>query len=126
MAGNLTDWGEEKFLRHAFGVTTYTPGTLYVALYTADPGESGSQTSEVAGAGYARVALSSQWATDHITNAGDLDWSNLPATTVRHVAILDAATGGNMIWKAGFVQAVTIPAGFPFRINAQSMIVRLD
>ena len=51
MAG-FSDYLEDKVLDHVFGGTAYTaPSTLYVALYTVAPTDTGGGT-EVSGGGY--------------------------------------------------------------------------
>ena len=53
MAG-FSDYLEDKVLDHVFGGTAYTaPSTLYVALYTVAPTDTGGGT-EVLGRGYSR------------------------------------------------------------------------
>ena len=50
----FSDYLENKVLGHVFGGTAYTaPSTLYVALYTVAPSDTGGGT-EVSGGGYAR------------------------------------------------------------------------
>ena len=50
----FSDYLENKVLGHVFGGTAYTaPTTLYVALYTVAPSDTGGGT-EVSGGGYAR------------------------------------------------------------------------
>ena len=56
MAG-FSDYLEDKVLDHVFGGTSYTaPGTLYVALFTAAPSDSGGGT-ECSGGSYARKSM---------------------------------------------------------------------
>ena len=53
MAG-FSDYLEDKVLDHVFGGTAYTaPATLYVALYTVAPDDTGGGT-EVTGGSYVR------------------------------------------------------------------------
>ena len=50
----FSDYLEDKVLDHVFGGNAYTaPTTLYVALYTVAPSDTGGGT-EVSGGGYAR------------------------------------------------------------------------
>lgn len=69
----------------------------YAALFTADPGSTGTATGEVTGGTYARVALS--WvagSSDGVyTGTATL---NVPAgTTITHGAICSATTGATVI-----------------------------
>ena len=54
----LSDYLEDKLLDHVLRGTSYTsPTTVYVGLYTTDPGDDNSGT-EVSGGSYARQVLS--------------------------------------------------------------------
>jgi hypothetical protein len=56
MAG-FSDYLEDKVLDHVFGGNAYTaPTTLYVALYTVAPTDTGGGT-EVSGGAYARQSV---------------------------------------------------------------------
>ena len=121
--GAKTDYLENACIDHLFRGTPYTaPATLYVALFTAAPGEAGGGT-EVSGGGYARVgvaASATEWAAP---NAGDATTSNLNAITfpaptadwgqVVAWGIFDAATGGNLLVYAALGTPKTINNGDP-------------
>ena len=77
------------------------PGSLYMSLHTADPGEGGSQnTSEIAYTGYARVAVARSGAGFVVTGN-----SVAPASDV----IFPACTGGS--GTASFVGIGTASTG---------------
>ena len=58
MAGSFTDYLEGAALGHVFGGTTLTPASKqYVALFTTQPGDDGTNGVEVTGDGYARVEV---------------------------------------------------------------------
>ena len=92
------------------------PAAVYVALSTADPGETGSTIAEPAtGDGYARVAVTFaaiQQATDPSSMSNDAEVAFGPATAdwgaITHFAVFDAATGGNMLRHAALSAPVTI------------------
>lgn len=122
MENKLIDW---LFRAQAIGITGATaaagtgPATLYVALLTAAPSDTGGGT-EVTGGSYARVAVTSalgawdntQAASSTAVSSGTGGTTRnqaaitFPAPTanwgvVTHVAIYDASTGGNLlIWSA--------------------------
>src|SRR5438034_720947 len=76
MAGSKSDYLEGKVLDHVLGNTAYSaPGTTYVALYTATPGETNAGT-EVSGGSYGRVSV-----TNNTTN-----WPNA-VSSVKHNGI---------------------------------------
>lgn len=134
----ISDFLENKLIDQLFrGQTAASTGTLYVALLTAAPSDSGGGT-EVGGGSYARVAVSSSlanWAGSQ--GAGTTTASsgtggqtsnnaaiNFPTPSanwgaVTHFGIYDAASGGNLLfWGALTISktinqadSVTFPAG---------------
>ena len=122
MAGSFSDFLEAKVLDHVWGATSYSaPGTLYVALFTAAPSDSGGGT-EVSGGSYARVAV-----TNNTTN-----WPNATGTsptskangtvitfptatanwgTVVAFGIFDASSGGNLLVWADLNTNRTVNSG---------------
>jgi hypothetical protein len=103
MAGqDLSNYLENKLIEHVLRHVSYTsPSTVYLALFTANPGEAGDQTNEVSAGEYARQSITFGAAADGIClNTLDVtfpvaasDWG-----TITHLAILDAATAGNMLF----------------------------
>ena len=74
MAG-FSDYLEDKVLDHVFGGNAYTaPSTLYVALYTVAPTDTGGGT-EVSGGAYASLTASKTVSSGDVFrfDAGDLD-----------------------------------------------------
>lgn len=129
----FTNYLEEQLLGHVFGLTTYTkPAGLFLALFTAAPGEAagGTEVSTV-GTAYAR-----QPATFDVTpgnpstavNNAAIEYATATANygTVTHVAIFDAATGGNMLSYAPLSVAKTIGTGDVFRVPAANLTFTLD
>lgn len=134
----MSDYLENKLVDQLFrGQSAPTTTTLYVALYTSAPSDSGGGT-EVSGGAYARVAVTSSlanWAgtqsagsTDASSGTGGQTSNNAAITfptptagwgTVTHFAIYDAASGGNeLFWGALTIaktinqaDTVTFPAG---------------
>lgn len=103
---DMTRYLQKKLLDHTLGKAAYTmPATVYVALFTANPGEAGSTAAEIpAGRGYTRQNFTTvAGATDINTGIAQntTAFSFGPATDdwgiVTHAAVMDAATGGNML-----------------------------
>jgi len=99
-----------------FNKVTFTPPeTLYFALYTTDPGADNSGI-EVTGAGYARAQILGMTAAELIDgkmtvkNSGNVEMPRATGnwTQANYWAILDAATGGNLIVKGALTSPVTI------------------
>lgn len=86
--------------------------TIYLALYTADPGEAGTAiTNECAYGSYARVAItkSSGW-TDSgstFTNAGLLQFPECTSgsETITHVGLVTTASGAGQLVISGALTA---------------------
>lgn len=121
--GAKTDYLEDKIIGHIFRGASYTaPGTLYVGLFTAAPGEAGGGT-EVSGGGYARVGVANSSAEWAATSGGNGTTSNINAITfpaptaswgqATHWGIFDAATGGNLLVYAALTTPKTINNGDP-------------
>ena len=118
--GSLTDFLENKLLDHTFENTAYVPpATVYIALFTADPGESGSVVSEVSGNGYARKAIAfSAAANRKIIQNGQVTFPQCVGGgwgTITHWGIMSALTGGNMLAYGAFVSPIaTVVGNVPF------------
>lgn len=80
-------------------------GSLFVALFTADPGEAGSLAAECAYTGYARQAVARSAvgftvAGNTVSNAGLVAFPNCtaaPGAAVTHFAFCSALTAGRVI-----------------------------
>ena len=99
MAG-FSDYLENEILDHIFGVGSYTAPSIYVALYTSAPSDSGGGT-EVSGNNYARV-LHSSWTTASggaTSNSGAITFPTPSGVwgTVTHFGLFDASTSGNLL-----------------------------
>jgi hypothetical protein len=126
--GSMTDYLENKILEHSLGKTAYALPTIYAALYTATPTEAGG-VNELAGAGYARIQATFGTATNgSISNnqnvvfpVASASWGNVVA-----VGLVDAATGGNLLWYGNLDAAKLISSGDQFVLPTGSVVVTLD
>ena len=126
----FSDYLENKVLGHVFGGTAYTaPSTLYVALYTVAPSDTGGGT-EVSGGGYARqtptFTVSGTNPTE-ATNASAIEYPEATANygTVVAVGVFDALTSGNLLAYSTLTASKTIDSGDVFRINAGNLDITL-
>lgn len=108
----LSNYLEDKLLDHAFRNTSYSPpATVYAALMTAAPGETGGGT-EVSGGGgsYSRQAITfGASSAGAMANTAAVTFTGLPVATITHFAIYDAATNGNLLaYGALASQIVTV------------------
>lgn len=126
----MSDYLENKLIDQIFrGQAAPTTSTLYVALFTAAPSDSGGGT-EVSGNNYSRAAVTSSlanWAGTQssgsttassgtggaTSNNGAITFATPSATwgTVTHFGIFDAATTGNLLFSGALTTSKTINSG---------------
>ena len=125
---SFSDYLETKVLDHVFGGTAYTaPATLYVALFTAAPSDSGGGT-EVSGGAYARQTIAFTTSGDTTSNTAAVEFPTATANygLVTHVGIYDASTAGNLMAWAALTSSKTIETGDVFRIPAGDLDITLN
>ena len=139
----MSDYLENKVQDHVFRNTAYTvPTTIYIALYTAAPADAGGGT-EVTGGAYARVQVGpslTDWNGTHgnttgvssgtgglVDNAADITFTTASASwgTVTHVGIMDAVTGGNLLFHGALTASKTVDNGDTFKFNAGDLDITL-
>jgi hypothetical protein len=141
----LSNYLENKILDDLFRATTYTPPTtLYIALFTSAPSDTGPGT-EVSGGSYARVAVTSAttaWNGTHGNTTGASSGTNgtisnanaiaFPTPTaawgsITHFGIFDAASGGNLLIWGALNTAKTVNNGDPApTFAAGALTVQID
>lgn len=133
MAGNLSNYAENKVLEHSVGKSTWTTPSCYVALYTVAPTDSTSGTEvSTSGTAYSRQQLlSTDWGSasnGSITTTSDVTFSTATASwgTVVAAAIVDASTSGNIIWYGTLTSNKTVDSGDTFKITAGNLTLSLD
>lgn len=107
-----SDYLEDKILNIVFKNTAYTPpATVYGALMTATPIETGGGT-EVAGGSYARQALTMGTpSSGAITNTLAITFSSLPAATITHIAVYDDISAGNLLYYGSLTGSIVTTTG---------------
>jgi len=127
MAGNLTNYLENKLIDHFLGTTTYTkPAAVYVGLFTVTPGEAAGGT-EVTGGSYARQAATFTAASSGATsNDTNIDFTGMPAATTVAIGIFDASTSGNMLLYGSLTVNKTTDAGDTLRIATGDLDISID
>jgi hypothetical protein len=127
MANSFSDYLENKVLAHVFGGSAYTaPATIYVGLFTSDPGESGS-TGEVSGNGYLRQSMAFTVTDDACTNTSAVEFPTATGSwgTITHTALYDASTSGNMLAVGQLSASKGVGSGDVFRFAAGSFDITL-
>lgn len=127
MAGNLSNYLEDKLIDHFLGTTSFTaPAAVYVALYTVAPSDAGGGT-EVTGGSYARQAATFTASSSGATsNSANVDFTDMPAATVVAIGIHDASTSGNLLLWGTLTTNKTTDAGDTLRIATGDLDISID
>lgn len=113
---------------------TYRAGaSQYLALFTADPGETASLAAEATYTGYARVALTkaTAWTDGGSTfaNAALIQFGACTAGTnaVTHFAVVDTASGAvNMMISGALSSTLNVSAGIQPQFAAGALEIQAD
>lgn len=131
MAG-FSDYLEDKVLDHVFGGTAYTaPSTLYVALYTVAPTDTGGGTEvTTTGTAYARQTATFSVSGTNPTTATNTAAVEYPTATANYgtvvaVGILDASSSGNLLAYANLDASKVVSSGDVFRFDAGDLDITL-
>lgn len=135
---SFSDYSENKVLNYLLRGKAFAVPNLYLALFTSSNGLEANTPltqTEVAtsGTGYARVAIPSYTAfsdaasgssSNTVTFAfpvAQADWG-----TITHGALMDAATGGNVIWWSALSAPRAVYNGDAIRFAPGTTVVTLD
>tara|TARA_R100001510_G_C7547796_1_gene132771 strand:- start:69 stop:452 length:384 start_codon:yes stop_codon:yes gene_type:complete len=126
---SFSNYLELEVLDHVFGGSAYSaPGTIYAALFTVAPSDSGGGT-EVSGGSYARQSMAfGTAASGSISNSGSVEYPTATADygTVVAMGLFDAASSGNLLAYGNLTTSKTVSNGDVFRFNASSVTISLD
>ena len=124
----MSNYLENGLLNAVLRNTSYTsPATVYVGLYTSNPGE-GNTGTEVSGNSYARKSATFGSPSDGVcTNSAAVEFDQATGSwgTISHVGLLDAITSGNLLFYTDITTSKTIETGDIFKIAAGSLSVTL-
>jgi hypothetical protein len=128
----FTNYWDKKVLNAAFGHDTIPSLTTYFALFSTAPTAASGGTEFSFTSSYARVNFSSMASA---TNAGTANSTTItfptntatggPWGTASCFAVLDAATGGNMLFWATLTTAKSIATGDVAQFATGSLTVAL-
>lgn len=125
----MSNYLENALINATLRNTSYTsPATVYVGLYTTDPGE-GNTGTEVSGGSYARTAVTFGAPSNGVsTNSASVTFPTATGTwgTVTHVGILDASTSGNLLYYTALDSSKSIASGDVFTISTGNLSVTLE
>lgn len=136
-ASNYTEDKTLDFWLKANSATTTAPTTVYVALFNSDDSaggtaenlEAGTITDECTGGAYARQAVTFGTVSGgSVSNSGDVTF---PAATdgnwgtITHLAVMDAASSGNVLFYGALTSSKQIDNTDTFQITASNLTVSL-
>lgn len=139
--GSKSDYLEAAILNHVLGATVYTaPATVFMALYTATPSDTGGGTEVATGnwSNYARTAIvnnSTNWpnvtgtSPTTKTNGASIAWSATTQTadlTLVAWALYDALTAGNELYWGALGSNKIIQSGDTPSIAVAACIITED
>ena len=125
----MSNFLENAIINAVLRNTSYTsPTTVYVGLYTSDPGE-GNTGTEVSGGSYARTAVTFGAPSNGVsTNSASVTFPTATGTwgTVTHIGILDALTSGNLLYYTPLDASKSIASGDVFTISTGNLSVTME
>lgn len=125
---NLTDAHETTIFNGLTGVSTLFTSTVYLALFTASPTESGSIANELSGNGYARVSLAGKFTAGTPSNTGQITFATASAdwSTVTHIGFMKASTGSDMMMYGTLDAPISIVSGQAFIVAIGALVLSVD
>lgn len=132
---NLTDYYENKILNGLTGAQQLqTPMTIYLALFTSNPGETGDVAGELSGLGYERVEITSKFplavGSGQVKNSADIVFptatSNWPTAT--HIGLMesDIENASDMMAYSELEVPIQILTDQAFIFNTNNLILNMD
>jgi hypothetical protein len=130
-ANAMSDYLELALLDHMTGFAAYTrPASVWAALYSAAPSDSGGGTQLTGAGGYARKQITFGAASAGIVAnsanvtfgpASGADWA-----AATHFGIFDAETSGNLLFWGALDTARTVAVGQSAQFNATTDKLTVD
>ena len=126
----MSDYLEGKFIDYVLRSGTFaSPASVYLALFTATPSDSGGGT-EVSGGSYARKQLTGAFDAAASRATSNTSVITFPTATavwglVTSVGIFDQATGGNLLFYGSFSSNLQVDTGDTLSIAAGALDISL-
>lgn len=125
----LSNFSESSFINFWLRNTAYSSPTVYLALHTGDPGETGA--NECAGGNYSRVIAPTFSAASarSITSTTVVRFPLLVAAigTITHVSAWDAFSNGNMLWySSAMISSIVTAVGKQPTIAAGGLVISMS
>ena len=90
--------------------TTFTAGSLYVKLHTADPGATGATAASAVTTRYACTFSASSAGSMALTSMGGT-WSMTSTETISHISLWNASTAGDFLWSVALTASKSVVSG---------------
>ena len=90
--------------------TTFTAGTLYVKLHTADPGSAGTTAASAVTTRYQATFSAASAGSMSLSSMGGT-WSMTATETISHISLWDNATAGNFLWSVALTASKSVVSG---------------
>lgn len=123
-----TNYLMRAILNLARGTDMTAPNSFHLALFRSDPTATGTAGTEISYTGYARQVItfgaSNSTSSGYIANLAQINFGQVPrgvTQTVTHVAVMDAATGGNMYLYAPLAESVPLGDTLKIYFNTASL-----
>lgn len=130
---SMTNYYETEMLNTMRGITAAAPSVVYLALLLSNPTETGAAGTEASYTGYARQAMTfSAPATSgnavSIQNSAQIEFPTPPGAsgTVTYAAIMDAATGGNMLVYKQLSNTIVLTSEVSPRFAAGDVVLTMS
>ena len=124
----MSNYLENKVLDYVLrDQADWAPAAVYLSLHTADPTDAGTG-AEVSGGSYARQAITFNAAhatAGTIDNSSVEEFTNMPACTVTHIGVWDAASSGNLLFFGAVTASKAVGAGDTISLSAGSLDITL-
>lgn len=135
MAMAKTKYLEDKILDHVLRNVIFTPPTaVYLALFTADPGEIGSLENEISDPVYERQLITFGAPMDDtdsgkiIKSINDIEFpqASVDWGIITHVMVMDSKTEGNGLYYGPVSNPKTIAADDYVKVPASELVIKED
>jgi hypothetical protein len=124
----MSNYLENKVLDYVLrDQADWAPAAVYLSLHTADPTDAGTG-AECSGGSYARQAITFNAAhatAGTIDNSSVEEFTNMPACTVTHIGVWDAASSGNLLFFGAVTASKAVGAGDTISLSAGSLDITL-
>ena len=125
---NIADLGDATGVQGSGGA-----GSLYIALFTADPTESGTQTNEATFGSYPRQAVARSgagWTVsgNQVSNAAAITFPEATSgsETVTHFGIMDSSSSGTMLFHGALTTSRAVSTGVTVEFAIGALTVTED